>query len=74
MMAEAKQLEDSIDLMREEMREKHLTRLRQGVCTVDPGLIMVDMLYQFEKIGDYCFNIAQCTCTRRDYDVSARVA
>ena len=73
MMAEAKQLEDSIDLMREEMREKHLTRLRQGVCTVDPGLIMVDMLYQFEKIGDYCFNIAQAL-HRRDYDLSARVA
>jgi phosphate:Na+ symporter len=47
------------------MRNKHLTRLRQGVCTVDPGLILVDMLYQFEKIGDYCYNIAKALASRR---------
>ena len=44
-----------------------------GGCTVDPGLIMVDMLYQLEKIGDCCFNIAQALL-RRDYDASAWVA
>jgi phosphate:Na+ symporter len=64
-MDKARELEDRIDLMREEMRNKHLARLRQGVCTVDPGLILVDMLYQFEKIGDYCYNIAKALATRR---------
>ncbi len=55
----ARRMEDRIDDMREEMRDKHVSRLRSGVCTVDPGLIFVDMLNNFEKIGDYLFNVAQ---------------
>ena len=58
-LEEARKYEDSIDFMREDMREKHLMRLRAGSCTLDPGLIFTDMLNHFEKIGDYCFNIAQ---------------
>jgi phosphate:Na+ symporter len=64
-LEKARELEDRIDQMREEMRNKHLTRLRQGVCTVDPGLILVDMLYQFEKVGDYCYNIAKALAQGR---------
>jgi phosphate:Na+ symporter len=52
-------LEDNVNRMREEMRGNYLIRLQSGVCEVEPGLILVDMLTAFEKIGDYCFNIAQ---------------
>ena len=52
-------LEDDIDQMRDDMRGNYIMRLQSGVCTVDPGLILVDMLTSFEKIGDCCFNIAQ---------------
>ncbi len=55
----ARRMEDRIDDMREEMRDNHVSRLRSGVCTVDPGLVFVDMLNNFEKIGDYLFNVAQ---------------
>ncbi len=58
-MGRAQVLEDSINNMREEMRGNYLMRLQSGICTVDPGLILVDMLTAFEKIGDYCYNIAQ---------------
>jgi len=58
-MQEAQAIEDGIDRMREEMRGNYLMRLQSGICTVDPGLILVDMLTAFEKIGDYCYNIAQ---------------
>lgn len=58
-MEMARQMEDNIDEMRERMRDNHVNRLRNGICTVDPGLVFVDMLNNFEKIGDYCFNIAQ---------------
>ena len=58
-MARAQQLEDDIDNMREEMRGNYIMRLQSGLCTVDPGLILVDMLTSFEKIGDFCYNIAQ---------------
>ena len=55
----AQELEDEIDRMREEMRGNYIMRLQSGVCTVDPGLILVDMLTAFEKIGDFCYNVPQ---------------
>ena len=58
-MAQAQQLEDDIDDMREDMRGNYIMRLQSGLCTVDPGLILVDMLTSFEKIGDFCYNIAE---------------
>jgi len=58
-MKQADEMENSIDLMREEMRQGHVSRLRSGDCSIDPGLVFIDLLSNFEKIGDYCFNIAQ---------------
>ena len=58
-MLYAQKLEDNINRMREEMRSNYLMRLQSGACTVDPGLILVDMLTAYEKMGDYCYNIAQ---------------
>ena len=55
----AEELENNVDRMREEMKTSHLMRLQNGICSVDPGLILVDMLASFEKIGDFCYNIAQ---------------
>ena len=58
-MVQAQKLEDEIDRMREDMRGNYIMRLQSGMCTVDPGLILVDMLTSFEKIGDFCYNVAQ---------------
>jgi len=58
-MPAAQAMENNIDRMREEMKEAHILRLKAGVCSVDPGLILVDMLAAFEKMGDFCYNIAQ---------------
>jgi len=58
-MERAIQLENDIDSMRENMRQDHIKRLRRGECKIDPGLVYIDLLSNFEKIGDYCFNIAQ---------------
>ena len=55
----AQELEDEINRMREEMRGNYIMRLQSGVCTVDPGLILIDMLTAFEKIGDFCYNVSQ---------------
>jgi phosphate:Na+ symporter len=58
-MHEAEILEESINQMTVEMKDNHIMRLQSGACTVDPGLILIDMLTAFEKMGDFCFNIAQ---------------
>lgn len=58
-MPQAQEIEDNVNRMREEMRESHHMRLQTGMCKVDQGLILIDMLTAFEKMGDYCYNIAQ---------------
>jgi phosphate:Na+ symporter len=58
-MARAEEIEENINRMREEMRGNHIMRLQSAACAVDPGLVFMDMLTAFEKIGDFCFNIAQ---------------
>ncbi len=55
----AQKLEDNIDRMREEMKSNHIMRLQSAACAVDPGLLFVDTLTAFEKIGDFCYNISQ---------------
>jgi len=58
-MKEAQIMEDNIDFMREEMRRAHIERLRKGNCNNAAGLMFSDILSNFEKMGDYCYNIAQ---------------
>jgi len=58
-MPQAQEMEDNINRMREELRSNYIMRLQSGTCTVDPGMIFVDMLTSFEKIGDCTYNIAQ---------------
>ena len=41
------------------MKGNHLDRLQRGVCAVDPGLIFVNILTAFERMGGYCYNISQ---------------
>jgi len=59
MMDEAMAVESAINEMREAMRQDHICRLRTGDCSIDPGLLFIDLLESLEKIGGYCFNVAQ---------------
>lgn len=62
-LEEAEAMENHIDSLRENMRNGHIARLRTGECSVDPGLIFIAMLSGFEKMGDYCLNIAQAVAS-----------
>ncbi len=56
---DALKLEKSIDLARKRMREDHIRRLTEGSCDVKSGILFVELLTSFEKIGDHAFNIAE---------------
>lgn len=51
--------EDLIDTMRRQLRLKHIDRLHDGSCTVENGIVYIDILNNLEKTGDQVFNIAQ---------------
>ncbi|MDD3814808.1 MAG: Na/Pi cotransporter family protein [Desulfocapsaceae bacterium] len=58
-MVTAQSLENSIDEMRIRMRDSHISRLHEQCCSVASGLMFIDMLTSFEKIGDHAYSVAQ---------------
>lgn len=58
-LSRAGSLEGEINKLRSDLRRSHIDRLNRGECDVDQGLVFIDMLSSFEKIGDHAFNIAQ---------------
>ncbi len=64
-MEKADIIENTIDSMRETMRQDHIARLRSNRCGIDQGLVFINLLSNFEKIGDYCFNIAEAVTGRK---------
>ena len=51
-------LEDVIDQLRNELKSRHIERLRSGKCTIELGFILQDLLTNFERVSDHCSNIA----------------
>lgn len=53
-------LEQVIDDLKEEMRNAHVLRLKDGVCSIETGFIWLDLLTSLERAADHCSNIAIC--------------
>jgi phosphate:Na+ symporter len=43
----------------EDLRVNHIGRLNTGECSVNQGLLFIDMLHHFAKIGDHIFNVTK---------------
>jgi phosphate:Na+ symporter len=52
-------IEQSIDDMEVQFRDAHVSRLLQGVCFPDAGIIYVDVLSDLERISDHIYKIAR---------------
>ena len=52
--------EQVIDRLSIEIKQRHIKRLRKGKCTIELGLILEDIITNFERISDHCSNIAVC--------------
>lgn len=53
-------LEQVIDRLKRKIKSGHISRLRQGDCTMKLGFVLSDILNDFERISDHCSNIAVC--------------
>lgn len=53
-------LEEVIDGLNEELKVRHINRLRMGNCTIELGFILSDITTNYERIADHCSNIAAC--------------
>ena len=53
-------LEEVIDDLSNDMRSRHIERLRRGTCSLEAGLILEDILTGYERVSDHCSNVAVC--------------
>lgn len=52
------ELEDKVDSLEEELRQKHIERLAQGLCDSETGIVFIDVIVNLERISDHSMNIA----------------
>ncbi|MGL4912850.1 MAG: Na/Pi cotransporter family protein [Romboutsia sp.] len=52
-------LEEQVDMMEKSCRQSHMRRLNDSVCTIDNGVIYLDIISNLERISDHSVNIAQ---------------
>ena len=55
---EVEPIEEVVDLLRDELRSRHIERLKNGECTVELGSQFLELLISLERISDHCSNIA----------------
>lgn len=51
-------LEETIDLLSESLKARHIARLQTGQCTLELGFIFNDCVNNFERVADHCSNLA----------------
>ena len=51
-------LEQVVDLLKEQLRTRHILRMREGKCSIEAGFVWADLLTDLERTSDHCSNIA----------------
>ena len=56
--ARVEPLEEAVDQMCDALRERHLGRLKAGECSIESGIVFLDLLTNAERVSDHCSNVA----------------
>lgn len=51
-------LEQVIDDLVRKIKAHHITRLKTGICSIEYGFVLEDMLTAYERVADHCSNVA----------------
>lgn len=51
-------LEQVIDSLKLELKNRHIQRLQEGRCTIELGFVLSDLLTNYERVSDHCSNVA----------------
>lgn len=55
---EVEPMEEVVDGLNDEIKKRHVKRLRKGKCTIELGFVLSDITTNFERVADHCSNIA----------------
>lgn len=59
-------LEAVVNELNQEVKKRHIRRLREGKCTIELGFILSDITTSLERVADHCSNIAVCVTQVRE--------
>ncbi|UCH12031.1 MAG: Na/Pi cotransporter family protein [Candidatus Omnitrophota bacterium] len=62
-------MEDEINKLTGILRQNHIQRLGEGKCFVLSGIVFLDMVSNFEKIGDHLANVAEAVAGRLQWQI-----
>lgn len=51
-------MEEVVDGLNDEIKKRHIKRLRKGKCTIELGFALSDITTNYERVADHCSNIA----------------
>lgn len=66
-------LEEVIDELIDELKERHIGRLCTQECNVQSSFVFLELLTNFERIGDHCSNIGVATIQKNDKTAIANI-
>ena len=64
-------LEQVIDHIKAILRNRHISRLKKGECSVEAGFIWSDLLTDMERTSDHCSNIALSILDAHSHNMNA---
>ena len=53
-------LEEVVDYLKAELKQRHVKRLQKGKCTIEMGFVHSDIITSYERVTDHCSNIVVC--------------
>ena len=64
-------LEQVVDDLKDELRTRHILRMKKGDCSIEAGFVWADLLTNFERVSDHCSNVALCVLDAKKHTLSA---
>jgi phosphate:Na+ symporter len=62
-LKEARDIEDEIDHLRNQLRAEHLKNIEKGAYKVQSGMFYIDLIHALEKVGDQAYDISETIVT-----------
>ena len=64
-------LEQVVDDLEDELRTRHILRMKKGECSIEAGFVWSDLLTNLERASDHCSNVALCVLDLKKHTLSA---